>query len=190
MLTLSYRELRRLGTVPRLHPNGFIQLDLGTRKARLHVWPEEPIATRAVDTPIHDHVFRFESRVLTGRLINLIYEYVEDPRGRYRMWSAGCSAAGRTHQQLVPVDDRRYSQRTVECWHYLPGGRYAFEPFRFHETQHEGLTATIITIDPFDEAASPRVICPVDSEPDSSFRRDAFDPDLLWSHIEDAISRL
>lgn len=190
MLTLSYRELRRFGTVPRLHPNGFIQLELGTRKARLHVWPEEPIAVRTVDTPIHDHVFRFESRVLLGTLLHFIHEYVEDPQGKYCMWSAGCSAAGRAHQPLKLIDGRRYDQRTEACWRYLPGGRYSFDPFLFHKSVAVGLTATIITIDSFDETASPRVICPVGVEPDSTFRRDAFDPELLWSHIERVFERL
>ena len=45
-----------LGSEPRLHGNGFIQLDLGDDQ-RLHIWsPDLPPAQR-VSTQIHDHQF-------------------------------------------------------------------------------------------------------------------------------------
>lgn len=54
--------LRAVGERPRVHGNGFIQLDV-TPRTRLHFWSPE-IPRQKVATPIHDHVFGFVSYVI------------------------------------------------------------------------------------------------------------------------------
>jgi hypothetical protein len=49
----SYDELRDSDNYPRVHGNGFIQLDLPDGK-RLHVWDED-IPRQKVNTSMHDH---------------------------------------------------------------------------------------------------------------------------------------
>ncbi len=63
------------GKVPRVHGNGFIQLDL-TDRTRLHVW-HPSVPRQKVATQIHDHVFSFESCCIVGRLINVVYKFIE-----------------------------------------------------------------------------------------------------------------
>jgi hypothetical protein len=54
--------LKERGVRPRVHGNGFIQVDL-TADTRLHVWGDKRIPRQNVYTPIHDHVFGFESTI-------------------------------------------------------------------------------------------------------------------------------
>src|SRR5882672_5609107 len=71
-----YEELRQQPRRPRLHPNGFIQLDLTEDLSkRLHVWPDEPLQAQLTRHPIHDHSFDMKSEILAGCLANLIYEF-------------------------------------------------------------------------------------------------------------------
>ncbi len=60
---------------PRVHANGFIQIDI-TPAVRLHIWGDARIPKQKVPTPIHDHAFAFTSRVLVGSLTQR--EYVAD----------------------------------------------------------------------------------------------------------------
>jgi len=184
----SYDELHALPMPPRMHPNGFIQLELGSRKRRLHIWPETPMVTREVETPIHDHIFGFDSEVLLGRLGHFIFDAEADPAGPYHLYTAGCSAQGKVNDHLVRIDDRRYRLEQTEAIWLDAGDTYRFEPFRFHESRHEGLTATIFQIHDFEETGATRICCPIDQVPDNSakkpFRRDGFDPEVLWAQIE------
>ncbi len=52
---------------PRIHGNGFIQVDLDELH-RLHLW-DVMIPRQSVDSSIHDHAFGFESRTLQGMLV-------------------------------------------------------------------------------------------------------------------------
>jgi hypothetical protein len=72
--------------VPRVHPNGFIQLDLSPdHRRRLHIWhPDVP--DQGVQS-IHDHVFDMESQVILGLLGQRLYEMHPDgdPHDLYRV---------------------------------------------------------------------------------------------------------
>ena len=70
---INLEAVRASGSRPRVHGNGFIQLDL-TERSRLHVWGDPRIPRQKVSTPIHDHVFGFTSTIIVGRLINVIYD--------------------------------------------------------------------------------------------------------------------
>ena len=56
-------ELKERGISPRVHGNGFIQVDL-THDTRLHVWGDKRIPRQNTYTPIHDHVFGFKSHLV------------------------------------------------------------------------------------------------------------------------------
>src|SRR4051812_11171605 len=65
--------LRKYNKQPRVHPNGFIQVDINEAE-RLHCWhPKLPYRQKTYH-PIHNHIFTFDSVILTGRLINVRYE--------------------------------------------------------------------------------------------------------------------
>ena len=83
-MRFSYDDLRALKNKPRLHHNGFVQLDLPNR-VRLHVWPEHPPKRPNVLGMIHDHVYGFDSEILRGSIQNLIYEFDHDSNGEYQL---------------------------------------------------------------------------------------------------------
>src|SRR5271166_2045360 len=144
---LEFKKLLRSGRIPRVHPNGFIQLDLNEEHTlRLHVWPLIELPGRQkTNHPIHDHSFDMASTVLTGKLINemLVFLNVSDhpdliPNHReYRgvrigaeetilkpTGNFGCIAA--MYQEEVPA-----------------GHSYRIPAKVFHNNIAEGLTATI-----------------------------------------------
>lgn len=185
----SLNELAKLDATPRVHPNGFIQLDLDERR-RLHVWhPRLPYRQRTYH-PIHDHVFGFKSRVFSGRLVNVNYEIERNPAsGRFFLWQAVSTSGEESRLVQIlckPVDMAPTSVQVV--W---PGSTYAIEPYTFHENLANEPTLTVIEKDGptthQDAESRPRVAVPVGVEPDNDFCRGTVDADLLWELIAEAM---
>lgn len=77
---LDYASLVNSGEVPRLHPNGFIQLNLNRAgTCRLHIWSPNitPDMVQKTRHPIHDHIFDMESTILLGSMENWVYEFID-----------------------------------------------------------------------------------------------------------------
>lgn len=187
-MRLRADELRATNRVPRVHGNGFIQFDLtedGTQ--RLHVWHDD-IPRQVVATPIHDHVFDLHSKVIAGTLIHeeLVPINASLRKGTHRIFRAR-QEEGTQNTVLVPDEGTVHlnvSQRLV----LGAGSVYTFPAWKLHQTEHRGLTATIMDkINAPDEYGRPRVLVPVGQEPDNEFRRDNHDPEVLWPYIERAL---
>lgn len=188
MLLPNYDELRAAGHKPRVHGNGFIQLDLnddGTK--RLHVWHED-IPRQTVPTPIHDHVFSIRSTVLTGLLIHEELVLTRGPEGTHWVCHAE-QQPGTQNTILVPDDEMGVvGLEVAQHLRLAPGSIYTFPAWHFHQTDHVGLTATIMDkINAPAEYGRPRVLVPKDAEPDNDFHRDGHDEELLWRMIEAAL---
>lgn len=190
-------EARAIGNKPRVHGNGFIQLDL-TGNTRLHVWNER-VSKQRVPTPIHDHVFSFESRVIVGRLISVVYEFTGRPRqsptSEFRMYVSQVGEGDNT--VLVPTEE--YGSVSVAHTEMvmastvMGGNKYDMPKGWFHESiALDGPVATIITKDGPTQAQggdAPRVLVPVGVEPDNEFNRHRAMPEsLLWSIIEETLA--
>lgn len=183
--------LRLLDRQPRVHGNGFIQLDLNQDGSkRLHVWHDN-IPRQKVATPIHDHVFNLRSTVLCGTLIHEELKVVSTiGTGTHRVFRAE-QEEGTQNTVLVPDEGEvmlDVEQRLV----LNPGSIYTFPAGKLHQTDHIGLTATIMekSFDPETEVVGygrPRVLVPVDQKPDNDFKRDEFDPATLWPFITMAL---
>lgn len=187
LASLRIDDLRALGNHPRLHPNGFIQLDLDVRR-RLHVWPDEPVRVRTPSAPIHDHVFGFESQAYLGTLIDRRYELVEDPGGEYELHGVVCYVVGRKDASLHRMDDKRYRLVLTDELRVTAPGSYVMPPYVFHESVAEGLALTVITMTEPDPTHPARVICRRADAPTEIFKRDGGpeERELLWSIIERA----
>ncbi len=186
----SIFELRNLGPAldyhPRVHPNGFIQLDLSDI-LRLHVWhPGLPYRQKTYH-PVHDHVFDFTSYVYSGRLVHVAYDAVLNASSTHVLWTAEC--IGPNESVLRPTADRvrlvQVNARAVQ-----PGEEYFFAAHEFHETLSNEPTLTIIrkngaTIYQGNDDV-PSIAVPFGVEPDNDFRRDNVDVDTLWKLIEEA----
>lgn len=194
LLATAIRMARdRMGT-PRVHENGFIQLDLDSNykwtpnlkghssEARLHVWPDGPLKHQATASPIHDHRFGFNSTVLKGVLHNICYEFVLS------------QGAFGSHQVHIVKDGKLWATglygRPRELYHQVvsAGGYYHTLPSELHESRAEGLTATIMVKTENWPHYPPRVICLAEQEPDNNFSREGDNPvELLWEYIDRAL---
>ncbi len=178
---MDYEFLRGLSARPRVHPNGFVQLDLGENE-KLHVWPEEPLKTVDVETPMHDHTFGFASTLLVGALRHTAYRPVESENGAYHLYTVFPYKAVNMETPFVRLDDKRYDMEIRQELRIEAGQSYVFDEFEFHSSHPIGLTATHIRVYPFDRGLQARVACRYDQVP-QVFDRHRFDEEFLWSII-------
>lgn len=183
-MTLSYSELRASGKKPRVHGNGFLQLDLndaGTK--RLHIFSDD-LPCQEVATPIHDHVFDMRSEVIYGTLIHEELATWDAAVGTHRIYRAQ-QEKGTQNTILVPDKGTVYLQ--VEQKLILgTGSIYTFRAWHLHQTEHKGFTATLMEKynNPPKGYGRPRVLVPIGQKPDNDFHRDGFDEEFLWSFVE------
>lgn len=181
----DYIEHRAQGP-PRVHGNGFIQVDLGGNE-RLHVWGHSDIPRQDVYTGIHDHRFDFVSTVIRGRLLNVTYAAAPSAAGEWQVYRPRVREGEDT--KLVPQDT---------YWSLLPvsiemvssasaSRRYGMISEVIHETIPRGPAATIIRKTGVDENYEPRVFVPVGAEPDNDFDRYGFSEERLWSIIREVL---
>lgn len=197
LLALARRLLEFRTVSPRVHENGFIQLDLDPgykwspdlkchpAAVRLHVWPDGPIRHQRTSSPIHDHRFGFESTVICGVLHNVCYEF---------LWG-GESGGSVTHQVYAAREGKLWPTEICgtprELYHQVvsAGGRYHARPGELHESRAEGLTATVMVRTELSRLYVPRVLCPVGEPPDNGFDREsAEEPEVLWGYIGRALA--
>lgn len=183
-------KARREGRQPRVHPNGFLQLDLDPdpnlpqRKRRLHIF-DDRLPRQVVRTSVHDHIFDMGSFVMKGTVINDVYKLVLDEDGEFEVYKA--QEAKCTETNLVPTGER-VRMEIARSTYIRMGMSYTFPAFEFHDSRHEGVTATIMTKEQV-RVGTPRVLVPVDAEPDNSFSREEQDIDALWALIEETFPR-
>ncbi len=180
-------ELRDTGNRPRVHGNGFIQLDL-TDRLRLHVWGQPMIPRQKVASTVHDHVFGFTSVCHVGRIINVNWRPTPSREGNYRLWQVQPVETG-NNTLLSLMDEPPVKLAHVSTREITAGSTYYIFPFWFHETLATEPSLTIIEKDDDtlvqDPAGyRPRVCVPVGVEPDNKFSRDGHDEILLWNIIE------
>jgi hypothetical protein len=178
-------------SVPRVHGNGFIQLDLD-EDHRLHVWGDKRIPRQLVSSPIHDHVFGFRSEVVVGRLVNCVYraDWV-GKNGRFHRYQAQPNPDNSHDCKLARIPDAKANVlNPLYVQSKSAGEFYVMEPFTFHETFAPEPTVTIMkkhgkTLAQNPTGRRPTVLVPVGKEPSNEFNRGDFDPEFLWTIIEE-----
>ena len=188
---INLKKVRADGGRPRVHGNGFIQLDL-TERSRLHIWGDPRIPRQKVATMIHDHVFGFTSTIIVGRLINVVYAVELRPHGDYQVYVPEVREGEDT--VLNPTPRHVIAEPVhVDMINRNSGSRkYGILPFEFHESfAPDGPAATIIVKDAPTQAQGakekPRVLVPVDQVPDNEFNRYDADEGELWHIIEQTL---
>jgi hypothetical protein len=193
-------QARKAGEKPRVHPNGFIQLDLvldGSRIAqtRLHVWPDrDDIPTQSVATTIHDHRFDLRSTVLTGTLLQRRYDVSLTETPTHEIYIAQYpedrkeSVLGPSGVRVAVEDPGKRAGVLYGIEVFTEGFSYTQPMYTFHDTQWSGLTATLMEKVAEDKAHEPRVLVPLGHEPDNTFVRAVVDEELLWDYIERALT--
>lgn len=205
-------QAKARGAQPRVHPNGFIQLDLETptderwhegkqvghsgADLRLHVWNPRDHTLPHQDTvnEIHDHVFDMDSTVVRGTLIQRVYEFVVGAL------SSQTERAQPTSELYRAVYDKQSSSRLeslgitgilhkVVEFPVHAGQSYTQPAFTLHDTvEGDQLVVTLMRKVAIHEGI-PVVVCPIGSPPDNDFDRATAAPqDYLWSAIEASLS--
>ncbi len=199
---LAFAGLRLQGAIPRVHGNGFIQVDINDR-SRLHVWWPGRVPRQTPVTPIHDHIFGFTSEVLIGRVINIVYEPTINLReGGHIVYRASTRAGDDSilKQERVSADTDPFDTalrvdvglgwaQTVTA-----GQSYSMSAGVYHETVSDEPTATVChkngsTLGQDPGQRGPRVLVPFGMQPDNAFSRYGHDPELLWTIIRETLAR-
>lgn len=203
----------RGGGNPRVHPNGFLQLDLepveedwneskkkghSGASRRLHIWnpPGFELPHQGTINEIHDHVFDMHSEIICGVLFQRLFEFMPGGIGQRRTRDLSPP----THERYEAVYDKKSSSRLkatgvqgwlemVERFPVTEGNTYTQPAFTLHDTETPlGLVVTVMTKTEIHDG-NPSVICPIDSPPDNDFdRATAADPDYLWEAIEASLA--
>lgn len=194
---------RRFNDVkPRVHGNGFIQLDLGTDEQaefpgdiRMHVWGDPRIPKQDTPSTIHDHIFSFESTIIVGKLCNLTYDatYVSGshPMANYKVYEAFVREGQDTGLEFVD----RYMYALPQSFEIIcaePGYEkiYHMAAGEYHESIADRPAITIMQkVGKPRTDIKPHVLVPLGKEPNNEFRRNGFDEKLLWNIIYDTINR-
>lgn len=182
------------GAKPRVHGNGFIQLDMPNTNGRLHVWGDQRIPRQKVSTPIHDHVFSFESTVLVGKLLNVRYKIHDIGIANYKIYTA----SPRKGPDTVLADTGEQAFAYPSYFEMLSAdvglpNIYYMRAGDFHESIASWPAASLMRrLDPSPTfgLTKPRVLVPLGKEPDNEFRRDGFFEPLLWAIIFDTLGEM
>ena len=175
---------------PRVHGNGFVQLDL-TDRQRLHIWGDPRIPRQSIPSTIHDHTFSFTSKVYVGQIVHREITLFPTPyaTGAYEMYQAVTNKGEDT--RLIKGEQRYDAIITAERLLRV-GDTYTFEARKFHETIAPWLCVTVIDKDGPTLAQggpNPNVLVPFGLEPDNTFDRYQTRSDFLWEVIRDALGR-
>jgi hypothetical protein len=179
-------HVRQRGARPRVHGNGFVQLDL-TPSRRLRVWGDPRIPRQVIPSTIHDHTFSFQSVVCRGQLVHREIHLYADELGGYEKYYAVTNHGEDT--RLVKSKDRFDAIITRETL-LRTGDTYEFKARLFHETVAPWLCVTVIDKDGptlSQGGPNPNVLVPFGLEPDNTFDRYQTDADLLWQVIKEAL---
>lgn len=186
------QQARNDGKVPRVHGNGFIQLDLAGTVSRMHIWGHPDIPRQSITTAIHDHVFDFISNVLVGELHNHRYDIKPNQRGVFRLHVPQIRQGEDT--VLVPVEKpNRYNAHCTEIEVVRAGTSYSMERGDFHETVVNEPTIAFMTkngktLSQNPKGLRPRVLVPAAHSPDNAFNRyTALPVDKLWQIVTDML---
>lgn len=195
-------QLAAKGENPRIHPNGFIQLDLEPQESgdwtqthhrghsgaslRLHIWnpPGVVLPRQKTVNEIHDHVFDMKSHVIFGTLEQQLYKLMS-PNADHPA----------THQRYRAVYDKSASSRLepteeigwLHMYHAFPieaGFSYTQPAFTLHNSVPHGTVITVMQKTEIHEGDA-YAICGIDSPPDNTFVRDkAMSADELRAVID------
>lgn len=205
------KEIKSLGTERpgnvRVHPNGFIQFDLGAVQSgwheshkeghsgsalRLHIWnpPDHILPHQKTVNEVHDHVFDMQSNVVRGSLTQRNY-----------FFQVGREDRPRTHEAYIAVYNKTSDSRLEatgvighlvewEQFDVEEGQIYEQPAFTLHDTgvDHGGCVVTVMEKRVIHKGNA-TVICPVGTPPDNSYDRQAAAPaDFLYAAIDAALA--
>jgi hypothetical protein len=145
------------------HPLGFVHSKLcnipNIGDLRLHVWLPGYRNAQLPQMPIHDHIFKVNSFILTGTVTNHIYETGKGSGQLYRTYKAKYNNRGSI---LIPQEELATCSLKSSTSH-SKGDFYIVEKGIFHETTvetHE-FAATLVIATEKAEDEHPKILGPI-----------------------------
>lgn len=178
----GFDDILRDGRNIRVHPNGFIQIDL-PENLRVHVWHNHLKQPERVSTGIHDHVYGFRSLILAGELLHSWYRIKPVVGGEFTIYEAHKTDREDSELKLV-LSEHELSKIRSSTMH--AGQWYTIDPLEFHLVDAT-LCATVIETFGAIPDAKARVVFHNTSEPLKNFSRYQYDPGQLWELVEDVL---
>ena len=212
MRILPYLQSLATDYSPRVHANGFIQIDI-TKSVRLHIWGHHDIPRQRVPTPIHDHTFNFTSRVLFGALNDRLYSIAEpQPESAFapeqQLYQLHVARVARGDNTTLFPEGPHVIARCERSVMWSPM-RWDLEPFddpqladgggdtytmcagEFHESIALMPSASVIIKDGASLAQggpSPRVLVPIGQQPSNEFdRHAALTVGCIWQIVTNVV---
>lgn len=189
---ITFELVREIGTDIRVHGNGFLQVNLPDNQ-RVHLFGHPDLPRQAVPTPVHDHTWGFESRILCGLLINLVWGFSEDEfGGPHTHYVCKYEPTVGEDTRLIPIEQHTGYLTLLARGCFRADGSYTHYRGVLHETFSNEPTITLMTKndmpDEGEVVPAPRVLCRIGKEPDNSFTRYDLDESQLWAILKDAFT--
>lgn len=185
MITID--EMKSWGTVPRVHPNGFIQIDKPEAgKCRVHIWTAgDELPKQGSQHPVHDHIFDMRSEVLMGEMTNLLFDFARDGDPTHELHRARYRVAH--DSTLLPTGER--GRLEVSSKVRVPAGSAYWMPaFVLHESRVAVRpTVTLMVATKIYLPAKPVVAVPVGMKVDNAYDRHTLPASQLWDIVESVI---
>lgn len=172
----------------RIHPNGFIQIDVKDESGtphRVHIWSPVLVNKPSVpSTGVHDHVYSFRSYIIKGRMQHNFFNLIPAEESPFDLYEAVKTEREDTVLQLVDkVYDvvwdgersRMYGDRSTG----LPV-TYDIEAGEFHRVEVAGICVTVIRYLQRTSNSGARVVFRKGDTPLKKFSRYAVDAGELW----------
>lgn len=187
-------EIEMNGHSPRVHPNGFIQLDLdcyapGLQQGhsggyrRLHVWnpPGIELPRQPTRTAIHDHVFDMQSTVVVGKLTQVCYALIigSGSKHTHQIYRADYNGPGDSTLQPTGITG---ALAKIDEFQISAGGNYTQPAFSFHDSVSQGTVVTVMEKTKIHEGDA-SVLCEIGKEPDEFDRRSVMSEAEIWEAI-------
>lgn len=187
------------GKNPRVHPNGFVQLDLAEvaggwheshqqghsgAALRLHIWnpPDHELPHQETVNEIHDHVFDMRSHVVRGTLEQRLYHLIVggDNGNTHQIYRAVYGKGADSRLEATGIVGRLHEYDRYPIGQGFP---YTQPAFTFHDSVAHGTVVTVMEKQTIREGNA-SVLCHIGMEPDNSFDRASAAPaSFLWSAI-------
>lgn len=184
---ITFAHLQEIGTDPRVHGNGFIQVNVFDNE-RINFFGHPAIPRQSVASPVHSHRFGFWSEVFRGRLVNARYYFNEiGPDGHtHRAYRLG-RVEGEENTSLIATKrtgalmcfDVQLIQPTA-----FGSGTYRISAGAYHETFANEPTITHQRKMPNTDL-DPLVFVPYGREPSNEWTRKELSEKQIWEIIED-----
>ncbi len=136
--------LIRAGAVPRVHGNGFIQVDmtpesLNYSAPRYNFWHHTAIPRQIVNTNIHDHTYSSVSFILKGALAHSVFKSEPHRLDAYdlekEVWTPELSLGSDHDTELVQAGENQFLSLKHPVRYFTTGDHYFLRAEEIHRLE-------------------------------------------------------